>query len=132
MTQRERRRARPAGHPDGPAKSIATDTHDSTQPEGRCPRCGAVSREPVALADYLDHFRWRVLQDGLAEATATYWLKRADDFEQAKPVEPAGGWATPAAAERARLQWKRCEETAQACRNAAEMARRIRTEGVVA
>ena len=30
----------------------------------------------------IEHFRARVLQDALTEATATYWLRRAQDFER--------------------------------------------------
>lgn len=72
------------------------------------------------LGDYLDHFTRRVLQDAMAEATAAYWLRRAEDFEAAKPVEPPEGFRDP---ERAREQWRRCHETARACRAAAELVR---------
>ena len=51
------------------------------------------------LAAYLEHFRARVLQDALNEATAAYWLRRAATFD-------AVGNA-------------RCDEIAQACRNRA-------------
>lgn len=74
----------------------------------------------VSLGQYLDHFQRRVLQDALAEATAAYWLRRAEDFERAKPVEPPEGFTD---VEAAREQWRRCHETAQACRHAAELAR---------
>lgn len=67
-----------------------------------------------------DQFTRRLLQDALAQATRDYWLRRADDFEAAKPVEPVGGFRDPAAA---REQWRRCHETAKACRYAAELAR---------
>lgn len=67
----------------------------------------------------LDQFIRRVLQDALAQATRDYWLRRADDFEAAKPVEPAGGFRDP---EAAREQWRRCHAAATACRNAAELA----------
>ncbi len=33
------------------------------------------------LAAYIEHFRGRVLQDALLEATANYWLRRAKTFE---------------------------------------------------
>lgn len=46
---------------------------------------------------YIDHFRHRVLQDALAEATADYWLRRGEAFAAV---------GTPA-----------CDATAQACRN---------------
>jgi hypothetical protein len=33
----------------------------------------------------VDHFRYRVLQDAFAEATAIYWRRRADQFRAALP-----------------------------------------------
>jgi hypothetical protein len=33
----------------------------------------------------IDHFRARILQDALTEATAAYWLHRAEQFEAAAP-----------------------------------------------
>ncbi len=47
-----------------------------------------MSRRPIdgdALADYIEHFRKRVLQDPLAEATAAYWRRRAATFQWARP-----------------------------------------------
>lgn len=40
------------------------------------------------LATHLAHFRWRVLQDALAEGTATYWERRAEQLEQAAQSAP--------------------------------------------
>ena len=46
---------------------------------------------PGALADEVDHFRRRVLQDALNEATAAFWLRRAADFERVgTPVSKSG------------------------------------------
>lgn len=73
----------------------------------------------VSLGEYLDHFTRRILQDALAEATAAYWLRRAADFDAAKPIKPPGGFKNP---EQAREQWRRCHEAAEACRHAAELA----------
>lgn len=56
----------------------------------------------VKLEEHVEHFRARVLQDALAEATSSYWLRRAATFE-------AVGNAA-------------CDEIAQACRNAAALA----------
>lgn len=39
------------------------------------------SYNPEALADYVEHFGKRVLQDALNEATASYWNRRAEQFE---------------------------------------------------
>jgi hypothetical protein len=47
---------------------------------------GAVSRNVATdLEEHVAHFRKRVLQDALTEATATYWRRRADVFEAAAP-----------------------------------------------
>lgn len=37
------------------------------------------------IVDHLDHFQHRVVQDAIAEATGTYWRRRADMFEWARP-----------------------------------------------
>ncbi len=50
----------------------------------------------AVLAEYVEHFRHRVIQDALTEATAAYWLRRADTFAAVGNV--------------------RCDEIAQACR----------------
>jgi hypothetical protein len=66
------------------------------------------------LAEYVDNFRRRVLQDALNEATASYWLRRAEDFERAKPRrEKYRGQATD---DDLRTAWQRCDQAAQACR----------------
>lgn len=54
------------------------------------------------LSEYLEHFRARVLQDALNEATASHWRRRAATF--------------------AAVGNARCDEIAQACRNAAAVA----------
>ena len=59
------------------------------------------------LAEYADHFRHRMLVEALREATASHWLRRAEDFERAKPVPPPGGFVDPESRERARAAWRR-------------------------
>ncbi|MCW2763610.1 MAG: hypothetical protein JWR85_3811 [Marmoricola sp.] len=54
------------------------------------------------LDEYVRHFSTRVLQDALNEATAAYWMKRAEQFD-------AVGNA-------------RCDEIARACRNRAALS----------
>jgi hypothetical protein len=54
------------------------------------------------LVEHVEHFRHRVMQDALAEATAAYWNHRAEDFDAVGTQE--------------------CDETAQACRNRAKVA----------
>lgn len=86
------RESRPA--PRGPAHISATNLDRS--------RVRVGTPTTTDLADYVEHFRQRVLQDALNEATSSYWLKRAEMFE-------AVGNA-------------RCDEIARACRNRAELA----------
>lgn len=55
-----------------------------------------------ALGEYVEHFGRRVLQDALAEATASYWNRRARAF--------------------AAVGTEKCDRIAEACRNAAAVA----------
>jgi hypothetical protein len=57
---------------------------------------------PRQLVADVEHFAHRVIQDALAEATAAYWTRRAEDFANV---------GTPA-----------CDEVAKACRNRAAVA----------
>ena len=72
------------------------------------------------LAESVEHFRARVLQDALSEATANYWRRRARmlDWAMPKPGE-FHGRATRADLE-ARCARLRAE--AAACRNRAAIA----------
>lgn len=78
------------------------------------------SNSPHSLAETLDHFVLRLLTDTLNEQTSRYYLKRAEDFENAKP-RPGEfhGNRTP---EQLREQWRRLDEIARACRARAEVA----------
>ena len=69
----------------------------------------------------LDHFRARILQNALIEATAQYWIHRAQQFEDAAPrVGEFHGNATP---DELRQRWYDCMGTATACRRRAELIR---------
>jgi hypothetical protein len=69
----------------------------------------------------LDHFRARVLQDALTEATAQYWLRRAQQFEAAAPKpDDYRGQATD---EQLTNAWVQCITAAVACRRHAELIR---------
>lgn len=66
-----------------------------------------------------DHFRARILQDCLTEATAQYWLRRAHQFQQAAPrLDEYHGAATR---EQLRERWIQCMATAEACRRHADL-----------
>lgn len=72
------------------------------------------------LTAYVEHFRHRVLQDALAEATASYWHRRADAFEWAKPRlgEHHGHRDQDHLGEK----WRELDEIATACRNRAAVS----------
>jgi hypothetical protein len=54
------------------------------------------------LVEHVEHFQHRVMQDALAEATAAYWRRRAEDFRQVGTRE--------------------CDEVAEACENRARVS----------
>lgn len=54
------------------------------------------------LTEHVEHFRARVLQDALAEATSSYWLRRAEAFD--------------------RVDNERCRSIAAMCRHRAEIS----------
>jgi hypothetical protein len=69
----------------------------------------------------LDHFRARILQDALTEATAQYWVHRAHQFQQAAPrLDEFHGDATR---EELNEAWTRCHATSQACLQHADLLR---------
>lgn len=73
------------------------------------------------LDDYLTNFAARVMQDAMSEATSAYWLRRAAQFEAARP-RPGEfhGRATP---EKLRAQDARLARTAEMCRRRADLTR---------
>ena len=67
------------------------------------------------------HLTARVLQDALTEATADYWERRAQQFEDAAPrLDEFHGNATRDELNEA---WTRCHATAQACLSHADLIR---------
>lgn len=70
--------------------------------------------------EYVEHFRARMLQDALNEATSRYWLRRAEQFEDARPR--LGEHLGTQSAEQLRSKWLELTEIATACRNAATLA----------
>lgn len=67
-----------------------------------------------------EHFTKRLLTDCMVEATAAYWLRRAEQIEKARPrPEDHTGSAT-----RAELsaQWQRLTGIARACRARAQVS----------
>jgi hypothetical protein len=67
----------------------------------------------------LDPFTWGVLTDAYNTGHRLWWLKRARDFENAKPLPGEyHGNATPVELS---ARWRWCDEIARACRAKAEM-----------
>lgn len=74
------------------------------------------------------HLAARVLQDALSEATATYWLRRAQQFEDAAPrLDEYHGGATR---DELNQRWIDCMATAEACRNHAQLIRESQSEHI--
>jgi hypothetical protein len=74
----------------------------------------------VILNEYLENFARRILQDALNEAVSSYWLRRAESFESAKPrLDDYHGTATNADLS---AQWRRADQTAKACRHRAMLS----------
>jgi hypothetical protein len=66
------------------------------------------------LSSHVDHFRARVLQDALTQATADYWLARAQVWESSRPK--AGDYHGTATAEQLEEADARCAQIAENCR----------------
>jgi hypothetical protein len=73
------------------------------------------------LVPDVEHFRRRVLQDALAEATSGYWLRRAEALERARPR--VGDYPGRASAGDLVARWQELTDIALACRRAATLAR---------
>lgn len=76
----------------------------------------------------LDHFRARVLQDALTEATAGYWIRRAQHFEDAAPKP--GDWHGLAEADDLVDRAIRCRQIAENCRHHAQLLLDSRPEPI--
>lgn len=69
----------------------------------------------------IEHFRARLLQDALTQATADYWERRAQQFEDAAPRK--GDYHGNASRDDLLDAWERCRATALACRRHAQLLR---------
>jgi len=84
-----------------------------------------VTAEPLDEWDrYRARFAADVCLDAFHNAEAAYWRRRADTFEWAKPrLDDFHGQATRQELSEA---WRRCDESARACRAKAEFLERSR------
>lgn len=81
----------------------------------------------MSRADILadpEHFRARVMQDALTEATAEHWERRADALNAAAAAaaDPDAQHGNAGIEER-RERWQRCADAALACRRHASLIR---------
>jgi hypothetical protein len=76
--------------------------YDRSRPAGNGAASKLSNGNRATVGQTADHFMQRMLEDCMAEATRSYWLRRARTFD---------GVGTPA-----------CREIAQACRNRAALA----------
>lgn len=72
------------------------------------------------LAEYVEHFRARVLQDALTEALRSTWLRRAEAFEAARH-RPGIDFPGTATVEQLRAKWLELTEKSAGCRNHARI-----------
>ncbi len=101
------------------------DNEERRPQEGAAPKSTATTtshilQPAVEIVAYVDHFRHRVIADALAEATSTYWLKRADDFEWARPS--LADFPGDVTLDQRRMRWRELTKVATACRNRATVS----------
>lgn len=77
-------------------------------------------RLDAALLAYVEHFQNRCLQEALATATATFWERRATEFEAARPR--MGDHHGKASRDELRERYDRLTAMAEACRNRAAVS----------
>lgn len=74
------------------------------------------------MSAYADNFRFRVLQDALAEATVTYWQRRADQYRAALP-QPGDHLGTDISTQDREARRRRILTAIEACEMRARYAR---------
>lgn len=92
-------------------------------------RCNVTSPVEI-LPERIDRFVHDVLTEILLAADRLWWLRKAEEFDRAKP-EP-GQFVGLATREQLSAQWQRLDETARACRARAELCARASAEADVA
>jgi hypothetical protein len=86
---------------------------------GHRTRLPTAARRCVLINIDIDRFKARLLQDCLSQATAQYWLHRADQFLEAAPRR--GDFHGNASEEELVDAWERCRAAALACRRHAQL-----------
>jgi hypothetical protein len=89
-----------------------------------------MSRRARRLVEHVDHFQRRVIADAVLDASATRWLKRAEEFEAARPRH--GDFHGQATREQLHARWDELTEIAKACRAKAALLRELDMPDVLA
>src|SRR5437868_1257308 len=94
--------------------------NDNGRPRGRSGAAASVCDDAARLPRRIDAFLHDALVEILLTAERAWWLRRAEDFERAKPVP--GEWrGLVTTREGLSARWQRLDQTARACRRRAEM-----------
>jgi hypothetical protein len=91
------------------------------RPAGNRTASDVTAGDSFILGQTVEQFVYRLVTDCLNEATRSYWLRRARDFEDARPTWD-DDYHGAAARDELREQWYRLTAIAQACRARAEVA----------
>lgn len=75
------------------------------------------------LDDHLAQFSLRLIRDAMNEATALYWLRRAEQFEWARPRP--GDYPGRSTLRDINAADQRCRLAAEACRRQAALAKEM-------
>lgn len=82
------------------------------------------------LPGHVEHFRIRVAQDALADATAAFWRRRAAEFRAAAPRP--GDFLGRATRTELSEAWQRCMRLAELCEHRAGLSLgRVSTDRVL-
>lgn len=97
----------------------ADPTHDEGRPGERA-ALSVNNGDPLKIPERVDRFLHDALTEVFLSAERAWWLRRAEDFERAKPR--LGDNFGRLTREEVRAQWHRLDELARACRARAQVS----------
>lgn len=98
--------------------SMGLPEHDCGRPRQEAPT--KVNHTNTPRVPDFEQMARRSIVESIRDASRIWWLKRAEDFERAKP-RPGDDFNGAATIEELRARWQWCHDTAQACRNKAAL-----------
>lgn len=105
--------------PDRLTEALPRNSFDGEASSSRVSQTSRRRDASLDLAEYVEHFRARVLQDALTEALRSTWLRRADAFEAA--IHQPGDFPGQCSVGQIEANNRRLAQKAQACRNHASV-----------